>query len=163
MSAETVLPYLLEHLPRRAALRPEVGLHSIREALYAVLFLGLAWFEWHGAAALVIAAVLAAEIAVDAIDEWTENRLRLLPQNERVLHFALALNLGAIVMLLGFTLAGWHAQPTALVAHDGGWLSWLLTLLGLSAAGWSLRDFLAYRPPPFTNSSEARKSSRSFS
>ena len=181
MSAETVLPYLIaaqgvlgavdtlvnheliEHLPRRAAVRPEVGLHSIREALYALLFVALAWFEWHGAAALVIAGLLAATIVVDAIDEWTENRVRVLPQNERVLHFALILNLGAISVLLGTTLLDWHAQPSGLILHERGWLSWLLTLLGLSAAGWSLRDFLAYRPPPLTNSSEARKTSRSFS
>jgi len=161
--AETLLPYLLvlhgvlgavdtvlnhellERLPRRAAVRREIRLHSLREALYAALFIGLAWYDWHGAAALVIGAVLIAEIAVDALDEWTENELRVLPQNERVLHFILALNLGAITLLLAFAIADWRTRPTALVLHDHGWLSWLLTALGLAAAAWSVRDFVAWR------------------
>lgn len=161
--AETLLPYLLvlqgvlgaldtvlnhellERLPRRAALRPEIGLHWLREALYAVIFIGLAWFEWHGAAALVIGALLVVEIAVDALDEWTENRLRVLPQNERLLHFILAINLGAITLLLAFALAEWRTQPTALVLHERGWLSWLLSGLGIAAAGWAVRDLVAWR------------------
>lgn len=157
MTAETVLPYLLaaqglmgavdtlvnheliERLPQRREARREVGLHSIREALYAAIFIGLGWFEWHGTLALVVAAALVAEIAVDAVDEWTENRVRVLPQNERVLHFFLVLNLGAIALCLVFT--GWHERPTALVLQDRGWLSWLLLFFGVSSAAWSLRDF----------------------
>jgi len=163
MSAETVLPYLLlaqgvmggvdtllnhellEHLPRRPEAHREIGLHSIREALYGVLFIGLGWFEWHGTLALAMGAVLVVEIAVDAVDEWTENRIRVLPQNERVLHLILALNLGAIVALLVPTLLDWHREPTTLLFHDRGWLSWLLTALAVSAAGGSVRDFLAWR------------------
>jgi len=159
----TILPYLLvahgvmggidtllnhefiEHLPRRPQARREIGLHSIREALYAVLFIGLGWFEWHGALALVLGAVLVVEIGVDAVDEWTENRTRVLPQNERVLHYILVLNLGAIVALLVPTLLAWHAAPTALVMHERGWVSWMLLALGASAAAWSVRDFVAWR------------------
>ena len=77
---------LVERLPRRMEARREIGLHSIRESLYAVLFIGLGWFAWHGALAPLMVGVLVAEIGVDAVDEWTENRVRVLPQNERVLH-----------------------------------------------------------------------------
>lgn len=161
VSAETVLAYLLaaqalmgagdtlvnhellERLPRRAEARREIGLHSLREALYAVIFVGLGWFQWHGALVLLMVIVVAAEIAVDAFDEWEENRIRVLPQNERVLHFFLALNLGAIALCL--LLTGWHDQPAALVMQEGGWLSWLLLLFGASSAAWSLRDFVAWR------------------
>jgi hypothetical protein len=136
---------LIERLPRRLEARREIGLHSMREALYAVLFIGLGWFEWHGALAVAIAGVLVAEIAVDAIDEWTENRIRVLPQNERVLHMILMLNLGAITLTLAYTLAQWHALPSGLMARERGWASWLLVLLGLCAAAWSVRDFLAWR------------------
>jgi hypothetical protein len=136
---------LLERLPQRAEARREIGLHSIREALYAVIFIGLGWFEWHGALALVMAELLVAEIGVDAVDEWTENHIRVLPQNERVLHMALAMNLGAITLLFASILIVWHAQPTALVRHDDDWLSWVLLLFGVASAAWSTRDFFAWR------------------
>jgi hypothetical protein len=163
MDAETVLAYLLvaqgvmggidtlvnheliERLPQRTEAGREVGLHSIREALYAMLFVGLGWFQWHGAAALAIATVFLAEIGVDALDEWTENRTRVLPQNERVLHMFLMLNLGAIAVTLAVALVAWHARPTALVMDHRGWTSWALLALGASAAAWSVRDFLAWR------------------
>jgi hypothetical protein len=74
-----------------------------------------------------------------------ENRVRVLPQNERVLHVFLTLNLGVIVALLAPRLLEWGAQPTALVARSYGVLSWLLALLALAAAFWALRDFLAWR------------------
>jgi len=38
------------------------------------------------------------------VDEWTENRIRVLPQNERVLHIFLTLR--------------WVEQPTELVPAD---------------------------------------------
>ena len=163
MPAETLLLYLLaaqgvlgavdtllnhelvERLPRRPEVRPELALHALREALYGVIFVGLGWFEWHGGAAFVIGAVLAAELLVDAMDEWTENRVRVLPQNERVLHFFLVLNLGAITLLLAFAIADWRTQPTALVLHDRGWVSWALLFLGAASAAWSVRDFAAWR------------------
>lgn len=145
-AADTLINHeLLERLPHRPKARPEIGLHWIREALYGALFIGLGWFDWLGTAALVIAALLVAEIAVDAMDEWTENRIRRLPQNERLMHFFLVLNLGAITAVLAGILPAWHAEPTGLLLNDRGWLSWLLLLLGLSSAGWAVRDFLAWR------------------
>ena len=163
MTAETVLVYLLaaqglmggfdtlfnheliERLPRRAEARREIGLHSIREALYAALFAGLGWFAWHGAWAYAVAALLVVEIGVDAADEWTENRIRVLPQNERVLHMILTLNLGAIAVFFALAVADWRTQPTALVLNDRGWVSWLLLFLAVSSAAWAVRDFLAWR------------------
>jgi hypothetical protein len=161
VSAETVLAYLLaaqglmgagdtlvnhellERLPRRVEARREIGLHSIREALYALIFIGLGCFQWHGALFIAVAIILLAEVAVDAIDEWTENQIRVLPQNERILHFFLVLNLGAIALSLVF--AGWHDQPTALVMRGPDWLSWLLLFFGAASAAWAVRDFVAWR------------------
>jgi len=79
MQIETVLLALLDWLRRGSwaasmplstmtsssisqnGLRPhEVGLHALREGIYAALFLGLGWFQWHGATAAVIAGLLAA-------------------------------------------------------------------------------------------------------
>ena len=136
---------LIARLPQRPEARSEIGLHVAREGIWAFLFLGLAWLAWHGALALVIAAVVVAEIAITAVDEYVENRIRVLPQNERVLHVFLTLNLGLIIALLVPILLGWGREPTALVRQSHGVLSWLLTLLALSAATWSLRDFFAWR------------------
>ena len=136
---------LIARLPQRPEARREIGLHVIREATWASLFLALGWLAWQGAAAGVIALLVAAEIVVTAVDEYVENRTRVLPQNERVLHVFLTLNLGLIIALLVPILLGWARQPTALVSQSHGVLSWLLTLLALSAAAWSLRDFFAWR------------------
>jgi hypothetical protein len=136
---------LIAKLPRRVEARTEIGLHVLREAVWATLFLGLAWFAWHGAAALVIAALLIAEIAITACDELVENRIRVLPQNERVLHLFLTLNLGLLIAVLVPLLLDWSSRPTALATRDHGLLSWLLTALGLAAGAWSMRDLLAWR------------------
>lgn len=136
---------LVARLPKRPEARPELRLHVVREAIYATFFIGLAWWEWHGAAALAIAALVAAEIGITAGDEFVENRTRLLPQNERVVHVFLTLNLGLIIAVLAPRLLEWDAQPTAWVARDGGLAAWILTAMGLVSAAWSVRDLLAFR------------------
>lgn len=132
-------------LPQRSSARREIGLHSVREATYGTLFLGLGWLEWHGALAYAIAALLLLEIAVTATDEFEENRTRVLPQNERVLHVFLTLNYGLIVALLAPTLLAWARQPTGFASADHGWTSWALALFGASSFAWSVRDALAWR------------------
>jgi hypothetical protein len=136
---------LIARLPQRPEARTEIGLHVIREAIWACLFAGLAWFAWHGAAAAVIAALLVAEIGITACDEFVENRIRVLPQNERVLHVFLTLNLGLLIAVLVPVLLEWGSRPTALVAQSHGVLSWILSLLALAAGTWSLRDLFAWR------------------
>lgn len=136
---------LIARLPKRPEARTEIGLHVLREAVWAGLFIGLAWFAWHGAFALAIVAVLAAELLITAIDEFVENRIRVLPQNERVLHVFLTLNLGLLIAVLAPVLVDWGAQPTALVGKSHGALSWILSALGVAAGIWSLRDWLAWR------------------
>lgn len=163
IAAESVLPVLLvaqglmggvdtllnhemiERLPYRSQARREIGLHSIREAIYATLFGGIAWFVWHGATAAAIAALLLAEVMVTVADEHVENRTRVLPQNERVLHVFLTLNLGLIIAVLVPVLVDWSSHTTTLVRTDHGWLSWVLSALSAAAAAWSLRDLLAWR------------------
>ena len=135
----------LARLPRRPEARGEIGLHSLREANYAILFGGMGWFAWHGAMAWIIAALLAAEVLITATDEWIENRIRVLPQNERVMHIFLTLNLGAIIALLVPVLSEWSKQPTGLAGRDYGLLSWLLGALSLAGVFWCVRDFLAWR------------------
>jgi hypothetical protein len=143
---DTVLNHeLVERLPYRVQARREIGLHSIREAIYGALFCGLAWHAWQGAFALAIAGLLAAEVLVTASDEYVENRTRVLPNNERVLHVFLTLNLGVIIASMVPILWEWGSRPTALAASDKGPLSWALAALGFASAVWSLRDLVAWR------------------
>jgi hypothetical protein len=136
---------LVERLPTRPEARREIGLHSVREAVWAILLGGLGWLAWHGAAALVIAALLALELLITAVDEAVENRIRVLPQNERVLHVFLTLNLGIMIALLAPLLMEWSSEPTALVPVHRGLAAWLLLALAAASAEWSLLDFLAWR------------------
>ena len=136
---------IIERLPYRPKARGEIGLHSMRETIYAALFAGLAWFEWHGMAALAIAALLAAEVLVTAADEFIENRTRVLPQNERVLHVLLTLNLGLIIAVAIPVLYEWASSRSGLVRIDYGLASWVLSALAAAAAAWSLRDLIAWR------------------
>ena len=163
MTAQALLPYLLvaqaamggidtlvnhewiAKLPRQRSARREIGLHSVREASYGTLFVGLGWFAWNGALAFAIAALLLLEIFVTAADELVENRTRVLPQNERVLHLFLTLNYGLIVALLVPTLLEWGSRTTGLERAYHGWASWALALFGASSFAWSLRDLLAWR------------------
>lgn len=145
-AADTLLNHeLIERLPTRPEARREIGLHSVREAVYAVLMGGLGWFAWHGAAALVIAALLVLEILITAIDEAVENRTRVLPQNERVLHVLLTLNLGIVIALLVPQLLEWGRQPSGLAAARHGPSAWLLLALAIASAEWSVLDFFAWR------------------
>lgn len=136
---------IIARLPRRPQAHTEIGLHSIREAIYALLFGGIAWFEWHGVAALFIAALVIGEVVVSSCDEFVENRTRVLPQNERIIHVFLTINLGAIIALLVPTLRDWYALSNGLSAVDHGLVSWGLTVLALFGAGWSVRDVIAWR------------------
>jgi uncharacterized protein len=135
----------IEALPQRRAARAELGLHAVREAVYGALFLGFAWLAWLGAFAVVIGALLIAEVAVTVSDELVENRVRVLPQKERALHVFLTLNLGAILALFVPAFLDWWANPTELAPAHHGWMTWALSLFGIASAAWSVRDLRAFR------------------
>ena len=130
-------------LARRRAARVELALHALREFAYTFVFLALAWREWHGAWTLLIAAVLLFEAVVTAADFVIEDRTRRLSAFERVLHTALTLLYGGVLMALAPVLLGWFAQPTAMVGADYGGFSMLLSVLALGMVTWALRDALA--------------------
>ena len=130
-------------LPQRISARYELTLHAAREAIYAVLFLGLAWVRWEGAWAWVLAALLAVEIVITLADFIEEDLTRRLPKLERVLHTILAVSYGAFVAALGPVLVTWAGAPTGLPRVDHGWVSWLFTLYAAGVGAWSVRNALA--------------------
>jgi hypothetical protein len=105
------------------SLRTPYRHRRLRDALYAALLLGFAWLAWHGAFAWVPGALLAALVAIGALDE-----------RAHALHSLLLVNLGAIAALLLPSIVALAANPTELAPAHHGWMSWALTGLGLVAA-----------------------------
>lgn len=132
-----------ENLPHRLSAKLEQNIHGVRELLYAVIFIGLAWFSWNGLWAWAIFVLLAVEIVLTAWDFIVEDKTRVLSPNERVLHLMLSMGGGAYVALLIPELLRWSQQPTSLAGTDYGILSWILTLLGIGVFIWGLRDCLS--------------------
>jgi len=134
---------MTEHLAWRPSQRRELRLHGIRTLSYAMLFLTLAWLAPHGAWAILAIAVLVAEVVVTLMDFVEEDVSRKLPASERVNHTLLAVNYGAILMLLVPVLGGWAMAATALVPVSYGAWSVLTSVAALGMAFFGLRDFAA--------------------
>ena len=130
-------------LPAHISARYELVLHASREAIYAVLFAGLAWLRWEGAWAWVLAGLLAVEIVITLADFIEEDLTRRLPKLERVLHTILAVSYGAFVAALAPTLLHWASAPTGLPFVDHGWVSLLFTLYAVGVLAWSVRNWIA--------------------
>ena len=130
-------------LPARRSARRELALHSAREAIYGLIFLTLAWTIPTGLWAWALALLLVIEIGITAADFLEEDRTRLLPPAERVLHLVLAVGYGVFVAVLAPQLWTWLHQPTALEPADYGLLSWAATLFSVGVLAWSVRNAIA--------------------
>lgn len=134
---------ITEALPSKPSARGELALHTIREFLYGIIFLALGWSQWHGAFAWLLAAMLLIEGVVTMWDFIVEDMTRKLPPLERVLHTLLAMNYGAVLVILLPVMWGRALQPTAIIGADHGILSWIMTLYAIGILAWSLRDAIA--------------------
>jgi uncharacterized protein (TIGR01777 family) len=131
---------LTERLAWRPAQRRELALHGVRNLLYAVLFTIFGWFEPRGAWAVAVMTILAVEVVVTLLDFVEEDASRKLPGSERITHTLLAINYGAILVLLLPILPGWAAQDTSLVPISHGMLSAIATIAAIGVAGLGARD-----------------------
>lgn len=145
---------LTERLAWRSSQRRELQLHAVRNWLYAVLFATLGWAEPHGGLAIAAAVILLVEVVITLMDFVEEDLSRKLPASERINHTLLALNYGAILVLLAPVLLDWASRETALrPAYHGVWTG-LCTLAAAGTVALGLRDFAAARrserlvPPP---------------
>ena len=136
---------LRERLAWRPSQRRELQLHAVRNAIYAVLFLMLGWLEVHGIWPVLVMVVLAVEVVITLIDFVEEDLSRKLPASERINHTLLAVNYGAILMLLVPVLTEWGDLPTAVVATSHGFWSLFVSLAALGVAAFALRDLAASR------------------
>ena len=133
-------------LPYQPWARRELTLHSQRSFLYALIFIGLAWFEWRGAFAWLLIALFAAEYLVTLVDAVVEDRTRSVSRVERVLHMILGLTTGAYVGLISYYASmEWFGAPTSLHPTQHGILSIVLTIYALAVVLSATRDILAAR------------------
>ena len=133
-------------LPRQPWAGPELSLHALRSSLYAAIFLGLAWFEWHGAFAWLLFTLFAIEYVVTLIDSRVEDRTRRLSRAERTVHMILAATTGAYFALVAYHASlGWVTEPTRLQFTSHGVASLILTIYGASVVISAVRDALASR------------------
>jgi uncharacterized protein len=130
---------MTERLAWRPSQRHELQLHSIRNMLYALLFLTLGWSEVRGFWAMIIIAVLVVEVFVTLLDFVEEDMSRKLPASERINHTLLALNYGAILVLLLPILIEWAGQPVDIVPVYYGFWSILAAVAAVGAGFGGVR------------------------
>jgi uncharacterized protein (TIGR01777 family) len=136
---------LTERLAWRPSQRYELQLHGVRNMLYALLFLVLGWLEVYGLLAISVIAVLVVEIVITLMDFVEEDMSRKLPASERINHTLLAINYGAILILLLPVLGEWAARPTGVAPAYAGLLSIAATICAVGAGLCGVRDFAAVR------------------
>src|ERR1700750_887637 len=125
---------MTERLAWRPSQRHELKLHGVRNILYALLFLTLGWIQVYGLWAIVIVVVFVAEIVITLMDFVEEDLSWKLPASERINHTLLALNYGAILVLLLPVLISWAMLPTGLELAYTGLLSIVAAASAVGAA-----------------------------
>ena len=134
---------MTERLAWRPSQRQELKLHGVRNMLYALLFLTLGWLEVRGVFTVVVIAVLVAEVVITLLDFVEEDLSRKLPASERVNHTLLALNYGAILVLLMPVLIDWASSRTEIIFVAYGFWSVLATASSIGVGLFGLRDLAA--------------------
>lgn len=124
----------------------ELALHAARSLLYVPIFVGLAWFEWHGAFGWLLFGAFAVEYLITLGDSIVEDRTRRLTRAERVVHMILGATTGAYVALVIYHASiEWIDAPTALRATQHGVASIILSIYAGSVMISGVRDLLASR------------------
>jgi uncharacterized protein (TIGR01777 family) len=136
---------MTERLAWRPSQRHELQLHGVRNMLYALLFATLGWLEVHGIWAMLVIAVLAAEVVITLMDFVEEDMSRKLPASERINHTLLALNYGAILVLLLPVLIEWAGQATSVKPVSYGFWSIMAAASAVGVGLFGLRDLAASR------------------
>ncbi len=133
---------MTERLTWKATAVTELRLHAVRNLLYTIIFLVLGWAEPHGLLALAFVGVLAIEITITLIDFVVEDRTRLLPESERILHTVLTVSFGAFLVMFAPFLIAWADEPTDLVIVDRGAWTYVMTVFAAGVCLWGVRDCL---------------------
>lgn len=132
-----------ERLAWQPSAKTELKLHALRNFIYAGLFGAFAWGVPNGMLALIALAFIIAEVIITLWDFVEEDLSRKLPATERVLHTLLALNYGAILILLLPELWRLSKQPTSYSFIDYGLGSYALMIASIGVFLFGLRDYFA--------------------
>ena len=138
---------LTERLAWRPSQRHELALHAARSFVYAGLFVVLGFLELRGVFAMVVIAALAVEMFITLADFLEEDMSRKLPATERMNHTLLAINYGAILVLVLPPLVRSTLDPASIRLVSHGYWSALMVFAGIGAVIFGLRDLLASRRP----------------
>ena len=129
--------------------RPELWLHAVRDFIYAILFVSLPFVAWQGSWVIVLAVLLACEIAITMADFVVEVRVRaptgVLP-GERVTHGLMAIVYGGVLANLIPEMLRWKDAPTAFELTSPAVpvpIAWALALMGVGVFASGLRDAYA--------------------
>jgi uncharacterized protein len=132
-----------QRLAWKQSQKQELRLHGVRNLIYAGLFLTLGWTRPSGLLALVAIAILVLEVLITLKDFVEEDQTRALPASERITHTLLALNYGAILMLLVPLLADWSQRETGVTLADNGYWAWFMTAAAIGVGLFGVRDLFA--------------------
>jgi hypothetical protein len=135
---------------------PELRLHAARDGIYAIIMGTLPWLAWQGSWALVLAALLVAEIILTLTDFVVEDTVRRflggVYQGERVMHAVMGIMYGAMLAYLIPVVVAWWTAPTALSVSPPAVpepLRWLLLAMAAGVLLSGLRDFYATCGMPY--------------
>ena len=127
----------------------ELKLHAARDFIYAILFCLLPWLAFRGLWAVVISALLLAEIAITLTDFVVEDRVRAplggVYAGERVTHAVMGIIYGAMLAYLLPGLWSWWLAATSIdaVPEASAGLRWVLSVMGVGVLLSGLRDLCA--------------------
>jgi len=133
----------MERLAWRKSQQKELKLHAIRNLFYAIVFAVVGFFTINGVFAYALIALLMIELFITLSDFVEEDRSRKLPASERVTHTLMALNYGAILVLLIPILLNWGQQNTALVPVDYGLIKYIMGFAAIAVVVFGCRDWFA--------------------
>jgi hypothetical protein len=129
---------------------PELKLHAARDFLYAILFTSIPWFQWRGAWAAALAAVIVAEIILTLWDFVAEIAVRKelgdVYAGERITHALMGIIYGGMVAYLIPVMLRWWSLGSALAfapAAVPALLRWTITLMGIGVLLSGIRDLYA--------------------
>src|SRR5215831_8973385 len=136
---------------------PELRLHAARDGIYAIIMGSLPWLAWQGGWAVVLAALLAAEIDLTLTDFVVEDTVRRflggVYPGERVMHAVMGLVYGAMLAYLLPVVVAWWAAPTTLSVSPPAVpdaLRWLLMAMAAGVLLSGVRDFYATCGMPYS-------------
>lgn len=134
---------MTERLAWRGSAARELRLHAVRNWFYAFVFAVLGFARPAGLVAMALISVLVIEVLITLWDFVEEDLSRRLPASERVTHTLLALNYGAVLVLLVPELVAAANEPTALQPAWHGIISVLCAIAAGGVLVFGFRDWFA--------------------